>query len=166
MCSPVTFRKALHAITYETVRNMFEKLRGVRGHMMSDATPSERKNEYVDFCASLFDTEDRFRVVCLGSKQVQGPLDTETYERHIITVGDTWGARFSFPGSSMIPGEIYIGTKECTEFLLVRSCSDMGSGAHGAFKSLFGEEGHIPCTAVNLSMFIFSIIYKRLSKLR
>ena len=104
VCSPNTFRKYLYEISMATVKNMFRSMRGLCGHIMSDASPIRFKNEYVDCCVTFFDAKDQFRVMNLGSKQVLGPLDTICYERVLLNVSGTWGARFAGVSDSLIAG--------------------------------------------------------------
>lgn len=147
VCCPKTFRKYLFELTMRTSSQIFDSMRGCLGHLMSDATPSKIKNEYVDFVATFIDQNDQFRVANLGSKQVLGPLDTASYKKVMEVIADNWGARFASTQASLISGEINLDEKSIEEFLVVSSCSDMGPGAHGAFQQLVGIESHVPCMA-------------------
>jgi hypothetical protein len=105
VCCPKTFRKYLFELTMRTSANIFDSMRGCLGHLMSDATPSKIKNEYVDFVASFIDANDQFRIANLGSKQVLGPLDTASYKKVMEVVSDNWGARFAASHASLITGK-------------------------------------------------------------
>ena len=147
VCSPNTFRERLFRISQATVTNMFQNTRGALVHMISDASPSKIKDEYVDCTITFFDRNDKFCVMSLGARQVLGSLDTASYKRLLVTVSQNWGGRFPRESDSLVPGSINIGDETFDEMVIASSCSDMGPGAHGAFQSLVGSNIHLPCCA-------------------
>jgi hypothetical protein len=147
VCSPNTFRERLFGISQATVLNMFQSTRGAFVHMMSDASPSKIKNEYVDCTITFFDRENKFCVMSLGARQVLGSLDTASYKRLLLTVSENWGARFPREADSLLPGSVNVGDETFEEMVIASTCSDMGPGAHGAFENLVGSNIHAPCSA-------------------
>ena len=146
-CCAKTFRKYLHEMSVATVENMFHALRGLRGHLITDASPSKVKNEYVDVTLFFIDHKGKFAVMPLGSRQVLGALSEETYGKVLFSIAQGWGARIALPQESWDAEKVLLDRKSVQEFVVVSSGSDMGPGAHGFLNKTLGAESHMPCCA-------------------